>query len=135
MQICFIKDGTSLTLPVTPAGYSWAVGRNMETINISQLGDVYRPGGRSRFAGNPLECLLPGPDYPWMEPGAVANPQYYLDVLTSWAAAGGAGSLHRHWNGYQYTGFSGKRRLPGAGRNGRRVRLHPTPGVHGLGSP
>ena len=39
MQICFIKDGTSLTLPVTPAGYSWAVGRNMETINISQLGD------------------------------------------------------------------------------------------------
>ena len=88
MQMCFIKDGTSLTLPVTPAGYSWAVGRNMETINISQLGDVYRPGGRSRFAGNPLECLLPGQDYPWMEPGAVANPQYYLDVLTSWAAAG-----------------------------------------------
>lgn len=88
MQICFIKDGTSLTLPVTPAGYSWAVGRNMETINISQLGDVYRPGGRSRFAGDPLECLLPAQNYPWMESGAVANPQYYLDVLTSWAAAG-----------------------------------------------
>ena len=88
MQICFIKDGTALTLPVTPAGYAWGVGRNMEAINISQLGDVYRPGGRSRFSGEALECLLPAQNYPWMEPGAVANPQYYLDILTAWAAAG-----------------------------------------------
>ena len=88
MQICFIKDGTALTLPVTPAGYAWGVGRNLETINISQLGDVYRPGGRSRFSGEALECLLPAQDYPWMEPGAIANPQYYLDILTAWAAAG-----------------------------------------------
>ena len=88
MQVCLIRDGTPLTLPVTPAGYSWAVGRNLETINISQLGDVYRPGGRSRFAGDALECLLPAQEYPWMEAGAVANPQYYLDLLTAWAAAG-----------------------------------------------
>ena len=88
MQICFIKDGTALTLPVTPAGYAWGVGRNMETINISQLGDVYRPGGRSRFSGEALECLLPAQNYPWMEPGAIADPQYYLDILTAWAAAG-----------------------------------------------
>ena len=88
MQICFIKDGTALTLPVTPARYAWGVGRNMETIHISQLGDVYRPGGRSRFSGEALECLLPAQNYPWMEPGAIANPQYYLDILTAWAAAG-----------------------------------------------
>lgn len=88
MQICFIKDGTALTLPVTPARYAWGVGRNIETIHISQLGDVYRPGGRSRFSGEALECLLPAQNYPWMEPGAVANPQYYLDILTAWAAAG-----------------------------------------------
>lgn len=88
MQICFIKDGTALTLPVTPAGYAWGVGRTMETINISQLGDVYRPGGRTRFSGEALECLLPAQNYPWMEPGAMANPQYYLDILTAWAAAG-----------------------------------------------
>ena len=80
MQICFIKDGTALTLPVTPARYAWGVGRNIETIHISQLGDVYRPGGRSRFSGETLECLLPAQNYPWMEPGAVANPQYYLDL-------------------------------------------------------
>ena len=88
MQICFIKDGTALTLPVTPAGYAWGVGRNMEAINISQLGDVYRPGGRSRFSGEALECLLPAQNYPWMEPGAISDPQYYLDILTAWAAAG-----------------------------------------------
>lgn len=88
MQICFIKDGTALTLPVTPAGYAWGVGRNMETINISQLGDVYQPGGRSRFSGEALECLLPAQNYPWIEPGAIATPQYYPDILTSWASAG-----------------------------------------------
>ena len=58
MQICFIKDGTALTLPVTPARYAWGVGRNMETIHISQLGDVYRPGGRSRFSGEALEEII-----------------------------------------------------------------------------
>lgn len=88
MQICFIKDGSALYMPVTPARYAWGVGLNMETIHISQLGDVYRPGGRSRFSGEALECLLPAQNYPWMEPGAVANPQYYLDILTAWAAAG-----------------------------------------------
>lgn len=55
MQIYFIKNGTALTLPVTPARYAWGVGRKIETIHISQLGDVYRPGGRSRFSGEALE--------------------------------------------------------------------------------
>lgn len=43
MQICFIRDSVSLVMPVTPGSYKWANGKNMETINISQLGDVYRP--------------------------------------------------------------------------------------------
>lgn len=44
MQFCFIRDSVSLVMPVTPGNYQWSVGKNMETINISQLGDVYRPG-------------------------------------------------------------------------------------------
>ena len=77
MQFCFIRDGVSLVMPVTPGSDKWSNGRRMETINISQLGDVYRPGGRSRFAGS-FEFLLPAQAYPWMEAGARAEPQYYL---------------------------------------------------------
>ena len=84
MQFCFIRDSVSLVMPVTPGNYQWSVGKNMETINISQLGDVYRPGGRSRFSGS-FEFLLPAQEYPWMEASARPDPQYYLDYLTAWA--------------------------------------------------
>ena len=53
-----VEDGTVPALPVAPARYAWGVGRNMETIHISQLGDVYRPGRRSRFSGEALEEII-----------------------------------------------------------------------------
>ena len=84
MQFCFIGEGVSLVMPVTPGTYQWSVGKRMETINISELGDVYRPGGRARFSGG-FEFLLPTQEYPWMEAGSRADPQYYLDYLTTWA--------------------------------------------------
>lgn len=85
MQICFIRDQVSLVMPVTPGRYQWTVGKRMETININQLGDVYRPGGLTRFSGN-FDFLLPAQDYPWVEAGARADPQYYLDYLNAWAS-------------------------------------------------
>ena len=84
MQFCFIGEGVSLVMPVTPGTYQWSVGKRMETINISELGDVSRPGGRARFSGG-FEFLLPTQEYPWMEAGSRADPQYYLDYLTTWA--------------------------------------------------
>lgn len=85
MQFCFIRDGVSLVMPVTPGSYQWSSGKRIETINISQLGDVYRPGGRTRFYGS-FDFLLPAQEYPWMESGSRADPQYYLDRLNAWAA-------------------------------------------------
>lgn len=85
MQICFIRDGVSLVMPVTPDRYQWTSGKRMETININELGDVYRPGGRTRFSGS-FDFLLPAQSYPWIEAGAHVDPQYYLDYLTAWAA-------------------------------------------------
>ena len=85
MQICFIRDQVSLVMPVTPGRYQWTVGKRMETININQLGDVYRPGGLTRFSGN-FDFLLPAQEYPWMEAGSRADPQYYLDYLNAWAS-------------------------------------------------
>lgn len=84
MQVCFVGDGVALVMPVTPASYRWTSGKRMETVHISRLGDVYLPGGRARFSGK-LEFLLPARDYPWMEAGAVADPEYYLRYLDAWA--------------------------------------------------
>lgn len=85
MQFCFIASGDVLTLPITPASYEWTTGKNIETINISQLGDVYLPGNRSRHSGT-IECLLPSQDYPFNQPGTILDPSYYLEPLRYWAA-------------------------------------------------
>lgn len=87
MQFCFIRDNVHLVMPVTPGNYRWASGRRMETVNISALGDVFLPGGRSRFTGS-FDFLLPSQAYPWMEAGARTDPQYYLDLLNAWSADG-----------------------------------------------
>lgn len=85
MQVCFLRDRVSLIMPVTPERYQWTVGKHIETININALGDVYRPGGRTRFSGS-FDFLLPAQDYPWVEAGSHVDPQYYLDYLNAWAA-------------------------------------------------
>lgn len=85
MQFCFIRDSTALVMPVTPGSYQVSRGKKMETIRISQLGDVFRPGGTARFRGS-FEFLLPAREYPWMEPGAAAEPERYLERLNAWAA-------------------------------------------------
>lgn len=87
MQVCFIRGRVSLVMPVTPERYQWTVGKRMETISISELGDVYRPGGRTRFSGS-FDFLLPAQEYPWVEAGAYIDPQYYLDYLNEWASDG-----------------------------------------------
>lgn len=86
MQICLIADTEQLVLPVTPAWYKWRTGVRMETIAISALGDVFRPGGNAPFSGS-LEFMLPAHDYSFLEPGSVADPQYYLDRFERWIKA------------------------------------------------
>lgn len=86
MQVCFIADAEQLVLPVTPARYNWRTGVKMETISISALGDVFRPGGNAPFSGS-LEFLLPAHEYGFLEPEGMADPQYYLDRLSRWVKA------------------------------------------------
>ena len=69
----FIVDGSTVTLPVTPETASWAKAINIEAINISAVGDVYRPGKPKRYRGQ-IEGLFPAHEYPWLAPGAVADP-------------------------------------------------------------
>lgn len=83
MQFCYIRDGVSLVMPVTPESYKWIFGRQIQTINISELGDVNIPGGKSLYTGS-AEYLLPVHDYDFMEPGSTPNPNYYLNYLLAW---------------------------------------------------
>ena len=81
-----MQGASALLMPVMPSSYNWTNGKKMETINISQLGDVFRPGGRARFSGS-LEFLLPAQRYAFMEAQARPDPQYYLDALDAMAAS------------------------------------------------
>ena len=84
MQVCWIREGVNLIMPVTPGSYTWTAGKQMETVRLSALGDVFLPGGTVPFSGS-FEFLLPAQFYPWMVPGSRADPQHYLRQLNRWA--------------------------------------------------
>lgn len=86
MQVCLISGPEQLVLPVTPARYNWRTGIKMETIAISALGDVFRPGGKTPFSGA-LEFLLPAHQYDFLEPEGRADPQYYLTRFQRWISS------------------------------------------------
>ena len=74
-----------LLLPVTPKSYTWGTGKSIETVNISEVGDVSLAGKPRRYSGR-IECMFPASPYPWMTPGAVPDPYYYVDRFRDWAS-------------------------------------------------
>lgn len=76
-----VASGEELTLPTyARAGYAWRHGMGMETISLSELGDVAVPTVRTLCA-EPLKILLPAQSYPFNVPGASLNPWAYLEAL------------------------------------------------------
>ena len=73
-----------LLLPVTPKSYTWGTGKSIETVNISEVGDVSLAGKPTRYRGR-IECMFPASSYPWLTPGAVPDPYYYVDRFRDWA--------------------------------------------------
>ncbi len=78
---CFLINGRSLVLPVTPERATWEQGVNIESINISAVGDVYRAGKRRRYRGQ-IEGMLPANPYSWAQATAVVDPYYYINMFT-----------------------------------------------------
>ena len=76
--------GQTLTLPVTPSSYPMAAGRAVERLDMAQTGQIALPGLQTLFTGQ-LEFELPAVGRPYMTAGAVTDPQYYIDLLTSWS--------------------------------------------------
>lgn len=79
--------GQALTMPVTPSSYPMSGGRAVERLDMAQTGQIALPGLKSLFSET-LEVMLPARSYPFCTAGAVADPWYYLDLLTSWSNAG-----------------------------------------------
>lgn len=80
----FIIDGAQLALPVTPQRYTWEQGKDIETVNISELGDVALAGKPTRYAGS-IECMFPANAYPWLTPGASTDPYGYINIFAALA--------------------------------------------------
>ena len=84
---CFLVGGQTIFLPVTPTAVEWGQGVGIETINISAVGDVYRPGKPTRYRGR-IEGLFPAREYSWLAPGARTDPYWYVSLFTSLAHEG-----------------------------------------------
>lgn len=74
-------------MPVTPAAYPAASGRSVERLDMGQTGQIALPGQKTLFA-EVLEVMFPAQLYPFCTAGAVADPSYYLDLLSVWSNAG-----------------------------------------------
>jgi LysM repeat protein len=81
------ETGQELTMPVTPASYPMASGRAVERLDMAQTGQIALPGLKSLF-DETLEVLLPAQLYPFCTAEAVADPSYYLELLTAWSQEG-----------------------------------------------
>lgn len=76
-----VATGEELVMPTyAQVGYAWRHGMGMETISLSELGDVAVPTVPTLCA-EPLKVLLPAQDYPFNVPGATLNPWACLEAL------------------------------------------------------
>lgn len=78
------ETGQELTLPVTPASYPMTMGRSVESLDMAETGQISLPGLKSLF-DHSIEGVLPAQLYPFCAPGAMADPQYYIGLLTKWS--------------------------------------------------
>ena len=87
--ISFLHEATGreLVLPVTPSSYTWSTGNQIESVRLDQIGETNYPGTRTLGTAT-IQALLPAQLYPFCTPGAVADPDYYLDALQRWCEAG-----------------------------------------------
>lgn len=79
--------GIELTLPVTPASYSWLHHNTVETVSLDQIGEVNLGGVRRMGSATLKNCLFPAQMYPFCVSGATADPWHYLMQLERWIDA------------------------------------------------
>lgn len=81
----FINTATNeeLLLPVTPKSYDIDHGINVETINLTELGDLNIPGKRYMMTIK-IDCMFPAQQYSFLNEGAILSPYYYVEKFEKW---------------------------------------------------
>lgn len=79
--------GDTVTMPVTPGGYTIEQGRKVSVITMHTAGEISQPG-ELVVIDQELRYLLPSRNYPFCTPGAILDPYYYIDKFVAWSTAG-----------------------------------------------
>lgn len=89
MRIIFRNTHTNeeLAMPVTPPGFQLTIGRNIESLNMAQIGQVNLPGLQSLF-NEQIDFLLPAEARNYTVAGYTGDPYNVIDTLSRWSTAG-----------------------------------------------
>ena len=72
-----LSTGEELVLPVTPSEYTVEHGRSIESVEAYNVG-VLNISGLAKLMNRNLDCMFPAQAYPFCNPGAVTDPEYYI---------------------------------------------------------
>ena len=81
------KTGEAVLLPVTPSQFEFESGRNVETLDMAQTGEVNLPGLEKLF-DEQLEVLLPAESRSYADAGWTGDPYTVVEKLVGWSLAG-----------------------------------------------
>ncbi len=89
MQIIFrsVKTNQELIMPVTPPGFTLEEGRTVESLDMTDTGQVNLPGLRSLF-NERMEFLLPSSARNYTTGGWAGEPYTVVDRLVEWSNHG-----------------------------------------------
>ncbi|MCI1958192.1 MAG: LysM peptidoglycan-binding domain-containing protein [Clostridia bacterium] len=81
----FIDTETNeeLVLPITPESYEIDHGVNVETVNLTELGDLNIPGKRYMMTIK-ISCVFPAQEYNFLNEGANLLPYFYVEKFEKW---------------------------------------------------
>ena len=83
-KVSYLESGKDeLVMPVAPESYTVSSEGTVNTVNITNLGDITFPGYR-RATSWTDKFLLPARSYSFNNAGAYTDPRYYIDQLNTW---------------------------------------------------
>lgn len=80
LTFSFLADGEELSLPVPPLPFGWGAEQVVRELTVNGAGTVVLPGDPGATSAT-LSLLLPAHNYPFVSPGALLNPYYYIERL------------------------------------------------------
>ena len=83
-RISYLEPGKGeLVMPVAPESYNVSFENQINTVNITSIGDITYAGYRKATSWTD-KFLLPAHSYSFNNAGADTNPKYYIDQLKIW---------------------------------------------------